>query len=73
MIGFTWWINAGLFKRYRPNEIIFLTINEAINDAIKEYPYEYIGIDEVKCEDGYLTTVATIKKCNKCIWIDEEG
>lgn len=72
MTGFTWWINAGFFKRYSPNETIFLTVNETINDAIKEYPYEYIGIDEVKCEDGYITTIATVKECNKTIWLDEE-
>ncbi len=72
MTGFTWWINIGVFKGYVPNETIFPTLEDAINDAIEEYPYEYIGVDKVKEDDGWITIISTVKKCDKTIWLDEE-
>lgn len=70
MIGFTWWINIGIFKGYRPNETIFPTFDEAIDDATSEYPYEYIGVDKVIYDDGFITTISTIKECDKTIWLE---
>lgn len=69
-IGFTWWINVGIIKGYRPNETIFSTLDEAIDDATSEYPYEYIGVDKVICDDGFITTISTIKECDKTIWLE---